>query len=129
MLEQLEWSNTQLLRSFLAFIDTKNWVHRSSENDDVSMCEVINAVEHITGVFRSPLEAKGMCLSSIQDEIEELIHFSQRYVALSTSNYRIIWFKLHTCSDSSKWSNLLILSGLTFSLPFSNSRVEQIFSS
>ena len=128
--ERLEWSDTQLLRSFLVFSDTKNWIHRLSEgNDDVSMGEVVNAVEYITGIFRSPLEAKGMCLSSIQDEIEEVIEFSRKYLPISTSNYRIIWFKLHTCSDSDKWPNLLILSELIFSLPFSNSHVEQIFSS
>ena len=66
---------------------------------------------------------------SIQDEIEEVIEFSRRCLSISTSNYRIIWFKLHTCSDSDKCPNLLILSELIFSLPFSNSHVEQIFSS
>ena len=64
--ERLEWSDTQLLRSFLVFNDTKNWIHRLGEcNDDVSIGEIVNAVEYITGIFRSPLEAKGMCLSSI----------------------------------------------------------------
>ena len=93
--ERLEWSDTQLLRSFLVFIDTTNWIHRLSEsNDDVSMGEVVNAVEYITGIFRFPLEAKGMCLSSIQNEIEEVIEFSRKYLPISTSNYRIIWFKL-----------------------------------
>ena len=70
-----------------------------------------------------------MCLSSIQDEIEEVIEFSRKYLPISTSNYRIIWFKLHTCSDSDKRPNLLILTELIFSLPFSNNHVEQIFSS
>ena len=111
-----------IVKVIFSFFDTKNWIHRLIEsNDDVSMSEVMNAVEYITGIFKSFLEAKGMCLSSIQDEIEEVIEFSLEYLPISTSNYRIIWFKLHKCSDSDKWPNLLILSELIFSLPFSNS--------
>ena len=37
--------------------------------------------------------------------------------------------KLHSCPFMGKWPNLLKLCALAFSLPFSNGRVEQIFSS
>ena len=40
-----------------------------------------------------------------------------------------MWYTLCTCPDARKWPNVLILSELAFSLPFSNGRVEQIFSS
>ena len=33
------------------------------------------------------------------------------------------------CPNASEWPNVLLLCELTFSLPFSNARVEQIFSS
>ena len=55
------------------------------------MGEVVNAVEYITGIFKSLLKAKGMYLSSIQDEIEEVIEFPRKYLPISTRNYRIIY--------------------------------------
>ena len=35
---------------------------------------------------------------------------------------------LFTCSDARKWPNMLSLFQLAFCLPFSNGRVEQLFS-
>ena len=40
-----------------------------------------------------------------------------------------MWYNLHICPAASSWSNLLLLCELVFSLPFSNGRMEQIFSS
>jgi len=40
----------------------------------------------------------------------------------------MIWFKLHQAPDAKKWLNILIKSELIFSLPFSNGKVERIFS-
>ena len=37
-------------------------------------------------------------------------------------------FQLYTCDESSNWSNLILVSDLLFSLPFTTSCVEQIFS-
>lgn len=77
---------------------------------------------------RAPLESKGMCIASIQDELEEVVDYARKFLPLGTLSYRKIWFKLHTCPDSEKWPGVLILSELLFSLPFTTSRVEQIFS-
>ena len=38
-------------------------------------------------------------------------------------------YNLHVCPAASSWPNLLLLCELVFSLPSSNGRVEQIFSS
>lgn len=40
-----------------------------------------------------------------------------------------MWYKLHSCPDARKWPSILVLCDLAFSLPFSNGRVKQIFSS
>ena len=128
--ERLMWSDPGLLRSILAFIDTKKWIYKDDGvGGDYTMFEVRESVECIVTKFRDPLEAKEASLSSVQDEVEEIIEYSRKFLPISTSSYREIWYKLHTCHDSNRWPTLLLLSELVFSLPFSNSRVEQIFSS
>ena len=56
------------------------------------------------------------------------VDYARMYLAIGRERYKKIWYKLHTCPDSTKWSNLLQLCHLVFSLPFTTSRVEQIFS-
>ena len=136
MKERLEWTDVKLLRSILVFLDTRSWaapaVGSSSETrkemtDD--MAEIREAVEHVISVFREPLEAKGACLSSLDDELEEAVQFCRRYLNRQLEDYRKVWFKLHSTHDSRKWPTVLLLSELLFSLPFTNSKVEQMFSS
>ena len=51
----------------------------------------------------------------------------RRYFSV-TDEYRKVWYKLCVVSDATKWPNILLLSELLFSLPFSNGHVECIFS-
>ena len=138
MRERLMWSDTKLLRSLIVFLDTQIWVKRSrapvtgidSDDDQVdedcsSLAEVKMSVEHIAAHFRLPLESKGVSLSGLQDEVEEAVEYARSYLDISIE----VWYKLNSCPDSRKWPNILSLSELSFSLPFSNRRVEQIFSS
>ena len=139
--ERLEWSDVHLLRSFLAFLETQNWAIRStvhssdkdehdhSSDSDSSLIEVKNAAEHIITHFRIPLESKGVALAAIQDEIEEIVDYARKYLDIYKLDYREAWYKLLSCPDSQKWSNVSSLCELAFSLPFSNRRIEQIFSS
>ena len=137
--ERLEWSDIQLMRSILVFLETQSWQksfseERSGDHDGMldpdadDFAEVRAAVEYIISIFRIPLEAKGMCAASIQDEVEDVISYARKYLPIGSENYRKIWYKLHTSPDSSRWPNILILSELLFSLPISTSRVEQLFS-
>ena len=139
--ERLEWSDVHLLRSLLAFLETQNWaiqsiVHSSdkdkqdhSSDSDSSLIEVKNAAEHIITHFRIPLESKGVALAAIQDEIEEIVDYARKYLDIYKLDYRETWYKLLSCPDSQKWSNVSSLCELAFSLPFSNGRVEKFFSS
>ena len=86
-------------------------------------------MEHITSVFQSPLEVKGVAIESIQDEVEEVVDYARKYLLIGTYRYKVIWYKLHTCPDSRRWPNVLLLCELVFSLPYSNSCAQQIFSS
>ena len=144
MKERLQWSDTKLLRSLRVFLETQTWARRShapvavaeSGNEhetvtdkDYSLAEVKESVEHIATHFRLPLEAKGVSLISLQDEIEEAVEYTRTYLDINCTEYRKVWYKLYSCPDARKWPNILSLCELSFSLPFSNGRVEQIFSS
>ena len=136
MRERLEWTDMKLLRSILVFLDTCSWgvpgVGSSNETREEmtdDMPEIREAMEHVISVFREPLEAKGACLSSLDDELEEAVQFCRRYLNSQLEDYRKVWFKLHSTHDSRKWPTVLLLSELLFSLPFTNSKVEQMFSS
>ena len=87
--ERLEWSNTKLLRSILVFLGTQSWQESFSEDThddevlesvDLSLddfAQVRAAVEYIISIFRIPLEAKGMCVASIQDEVEDIVSYAR----------------------------------------------------
>ena len=126
--ERLEWSDLKLLRLFLIFVETQSWIqksdHSSKDDGDDWMLEIREAVEYITSIFRATLEAKGLCdPSMIQDEVEEVVGYARKYLPIGTESYCKIWYKLYTCPDSCRWPNILV-----FRLPFSTSRVEQMFS-
>lgn len=128
MRSRLEWSDVQMLRSILVFLDTQSWCKRADSEDD-DLDEINAAVEYITSHFREPLEAAGTTLSSIRDEIEEVVDYARKYLNIGTESYQNIWYKLHVAPDVAKWPNVLVLCELLFSLPFSNGTVERIFSS
>ena len=138
ILSRLQWSDMKLLRALLVFIETQSWMKKAStescdlevesEFDDPSLTEVKIAIEQGFLSFIDPLEARGVSLSSLLDDIEDAIDYARRYLALESTNYRKVSYSLHICPDSHKWPNILLLCELAFSLPFSNARVEQIFS-
>ena len=54
-------------------------------------------------LFHAPFElAKGADLSSLLDEIEEVVEYSRKYFNLDKESYKRVWFRLHTTPDSSK---------------------------
>ena len=91
--------------------------------------QILSAVEYITSSFREPLEAKGVDLACLRDEVEEIVEHARQYLSLDKDDYRKIWYKLSVSPDSSRCHNVLMLCELGFSLPFSNGRVERIISS
>ena len=102
-----------------------------SSSGDKSLSEVSSTVELIASTFKEPLEAVGVNLLVLQDQITEVVEYARSYMYLSieTEAYHKVWYKLHVCPDASRWKDILILCELCFSLPFSNGRVERIFSS
>ena len=128
--ERLEWSDVRMLRTIVLFLNTQSWQYTAlgSDTEMGDNAEIKIAVEYISSHFREPLKAKGVNLSGIQDEIEEIVRYARKYLNLVKEGYQKIWYKLHIAPDVGKWRNILLISELLFSLPFSNGRIESMFS-
>lgn len=145
MRERLEWSDTDSLGAIVAYLDTQTWFLPASlassalqgcidsdeeeKNNDKIMERVLSATELLSAKFQKPLEAKNVNPLGLIDEVEEVVLYARNYLGtLCTESYETVWYHLHTCSDHYRWSNVLKLSQLLFSLPFTTSSVERTFS-
>ena len=130
MRTRLEWSDVNFMRSVLLFLDTQSWQDSEAEssNEDDRLSEIKSALVSITDVFRAPLEAKGADLTSILDEIEDIIEYARTYLRIGCNSYKKVWYQLYSSPDSAKWPNIKLVSELLLSLPFSTAKVERLFS-
>ena len=110
------------------YFDTQTWRAPVAEVEDKALTEVQNAVDVIATTFREPLEAVGVRILELQDEITEVLEYSRQYLSIETDGYKSVWYKLHVCPDAVRWENVILLCELCFSLPFSNGCIERMFS-
>ena len=136
LIDRLSWSNMELLRAMLMLLDTASWIPKrrtvsleqaTDHDDEDDKEEIREAAELISSTFREPLESKGACLASLFDEIDEIVDYARKYLDLH-EDYKKAWYKLHSVPEAVGWPNVLLLSHLLFSLPFTNSAVERAFS-
>ena len=66
------------------------------------MAGIREAVEHIIKVFWELPEEKGVCLSPLDNELEEAVLFCRTYLDRQLEDYRKVWFKPHFTHDSSQ---------------------------
>ena len=59
--------------------------------------------------------------------MEEALDFCRKYLNCQVEDYKV-WYILNSTHDARKWPNVLLLSELLFSLPFTNSKIERAFS-
>ncbi|XP_065885418.1 uncharacterized protein [Dysidea avara] len=78
-------------------------------------------------MFAIPLEKAGIDTCAVQEEWDDMVEYSKRYLNL-VQDYKNVWWKLFNCVDSKRWSNVLGLIELLFSLPLSNGHLERVFS-
>ena len=79
-------------------------------------------------MFRAPLEAKGVDLAAVDDEVEDIVEYARTYLRINTESYKKIWYQLYKSPDATKWPNVLMIAQLLFSLPISTAKVERLFS-
>ncbi len=77
-------------------------------------------MKYIVEQFRVPLEAVSTSLAFFQDELEKIVEHSDSVLS-------ICMYKFYNAPDAGKWPNVLVLTELLVSLPFSNGKVERIF--
>ena len=85
----------------LLFLDTQSWQDsEGSSNDDDPLNEVKAALVSITDVFRAPLEAEGVDLTSILDEIEDIFDYARSYLQIGCDSYKKVWYQLYSLPDT-----------------------------
>lgn len=130
MCSRLEWSDVDLMRSILLFLDTQSWQLQVADEslEDDRLSEVKAALVSITDMFRAPLEARHINITSSLDEIEDIVEYARAYLRIGCESYKKIWYQLKASPDSVKWPNIFLITELLFSLPFSTAKVERFFS-
>lgn len=130
MRSRLEWSDVDLMRSILLFLDTQSWQLQVADEslEDDRLSEVKAALVSITDMFRAPLEARHINITSSLDEIEDIVEYARAYLRIGCESYKKIWYQLKASPDSVKWPNIFLITELLFSLPFSTAKVERFFS-
>ena len=86
------------------------------------------ALDSVCQRFCVPLEKANIDLSLIQEEWDDMLEYSKRYLNLVQEDYKVIWWKLFNSMDTKKWTNVLAIVELLFCLPVANGRVERVFS-
>ncbi len=102
MRERLEWSDTNLLRALLVFLEIQSWMKRnvSGDDSDPALVELHAAIELISTQFRDPLEG-------LQDEIEDAVDYAQLYLTLESTD-------TGKCGTTFTFAQLLVLGPTCF---------------
>ena len=77
------------MRSILLFLDTQSWQvsERNCGSEDDRLSEIKLALVSITSVFRAPLETKGANLTSVLNEIEDIVDYARTYLRIGSDSY------------------------------------------
>ena len=114
--------NSNLLTAIATSLATHGW-----KRTDFLTLEAF-PVEALASRFEEPLKSGGMDQALLLAEWHVMIDYAKQYLNLTTDHYCVIWWHLFSCADAVKWSNVLLLVELVFSLPISNCAVERVFS-
>ena len=107
MQARLEWSDAELMRSILLFLDTQSWQDsEGSSNDDDRLSEVKAALVSLIS-FVLLLKLKRVDLTSILDEIEDIVDYARTYLWIGGDSYKKVWYQLCLSPDTVKWTKLI----------------------
>ena len=79
----------------LTFLNTQSWncyPLAETGHEDAGMKSIKEAVEHLSTHFREPLEAAGVGLSSLHDEIEDAVEYASKYLTIELDGCQKIWY-------------------------------------
>ena len=53
------------------------------------------------------MESASVDCSAVEDEWDDLVDYSEKYLNLVQEDHKIIWWKLFNALDAKQWSNVL----------------------
>ena len=76
---------------------TQSWIKRhstygDSEDEDILLEQVSDAIEFLCSHFREPLEATGVDIPTLRDEVEDVVIYARSYLSIETVDYRKVWY-------------------------------------
>ena len=88
MHHRLEWSDIELMRSTLLFLDTQSWQTIVESNDnDGRLTEIKAALVKISDMFKAPLESRGLNTTASFDEVEDIVEYARTYLRIGSDSY------------------------------------------
>ena len=115
MQARFEWSDLQLLKALIVFLETQCWIQRSisdhddTDPDDASLQEEKNAIQLLSLHFRDPLEVAGTNLLLLQDEMEDAVTYIGTYRGIESTDYQKVRYNLYICPNVAEWPSVLLL--------------------
>ena len=107
MRAHLEWSDAELMRLILLFLDTQSWQDsEGSSNNDDRLSEVKAALVSLIS-FVLLLKLKRVDLTSILDEIEDIVDYARTYLWIRGDSYKKVWYQFCLSPDTVKWTKLI----------------------
>ena len=88
----------------------------------------LESIERLVERFIIPLQGAGVLTGVIKEEFQNMIEYAVEYIAVSSLDYKSVWWRLFHVPNASEWQNALTLATLLFSLPASNGKLERVFS-
>lgn len=119
---RLAWSDLHLMRDIIFMLSSHGWEKLVKEDDDLA------AIERLVEQFSTPLQGAQANIDVIKEEFADMIEYAVQYIAISSLDYHSVWWRLFHAPSAAKWSNVLVLAELLFSLPASNGKLERVFS-
>ena len=111
----------ELFTSALTILATNGWERNELPNF------AHDALNKVCTQFQVPLENRMVDTALVLNEWDDMVDYAKRYLNL-IEDYKVTWWKLYNCPDSSNWSNVLAVVELLFCLPVSNGPLERVFS-
>lgn len=123
---RLAWSDLQMIRDVILVLACQGW--EKILNDDNESTEAKQAIIRLGSRFKTPLTSAGVEIELLHEEFQEMISYADQFISIATLDYRAVWWQLYHSPNASSWKNILDLARLLFTLPFSNGKLERVFS-
>ena len=114
---RLSWSDLEMMRDIIFVLSSHGWEKAVEEKNN------LESIERLVERFIIPLQGAGVLTGVIKEEFQNMIEYAVEYIAVSSLDYKSVWWRLFHAPNASEWQNALTLATLLFSLPASNGKL------